>query len=122
MTQSYQLTNTTDILRTADQATIPADPKNCDYIAYQNWLTAGNTPDPAPIPDPLPTFIAEVQEALDNSDKTMARIQEAITLNLNSATAPDVVAFVNYRRSLRELLRSTTVQALPAVPPFPAGT
>ena len=50
----YQLTPTTTILRLADGAHIPADPANTDWQAYQRWLAAGNTPqpaDPPPAPD-----------------------------------------------------------------------
>jgi hypothetical protein len=35
------------VLRTADNAYIPFDPLNTDYVAYQAWLAAGNTPTPA---------------------------------------------------------------------------
>jgi hypothetical protein len=43
----YKLTATTSILRLADNTTVPADPMNADYRAYQVWLAAGNTPEPA---------------------------------------------------------------------------
>ena len=32
------------IVRTVDNATIPADPLNHDWQAYQAWLKAGNAP------------------------------------------------------------------------------
>lgn len=35
------------ILRTSDGAWIPIDTDNRDYREYQEWLAAGNTPDPA---------------------------------------------------------------------------
>jgi len=34
---------------------IPADPSNTDYAAYLQWLSEGNTPEPADIP-PAPTY------------------------------------------------------------------
>ena len=46
----YQLTTSTYILRLSDNAFIPPDPANTDYAEYQQWLAAGNTPDPAPAP------------------------------------------------------------------------
>ena len=49
---TYQLTTSTSILRTSDGAGIPPDPANTDYAAYLAWREAGNTPEPAPIPEP----------------------------------------------------------------------
>ncbi len=43
----YQLTSTTNILRLADGALIPADPDNSDYALYLAWLDLGNVPAPA---------------------------------------------------------------------------
>ena len=31
---------------------IPPDPANTDYAAYLEWVEAGGTPEPAPIPEP----------------------------------------------------------------------
>jgi len=49
---AYQLTATDIILRTADNASIPPDPANTDYQAYQAWLADGNQPEPADEPAP----------------------------------------------------------------------
>lgn len=46
----YQLTQTSSILRTADNALIPADPSNRDYADYLAWVAAGNAPTPLPLP------------------------------------------------------------------------
>ena len=47
--------NSTNITRLADNASIPADMGNTDYVAFLNWLSEGNTPEPADIP-PEPTY------------------------------------------------------------------
>jgi hypothetical protein len=43
----YQIVSQFIIKRLSDGAFIPADPKNSDYVEYQKWLAAGNTPLPA---------------------------------------------------------------------------
>lgn len=36
------------ILRISDLASIPNNPENRDWQAYQEWLAQGNTPEPPP--------------------------------------------------------------------------
>jgi hypothetical protein len=43
----YKLTNYNSVIRTSDNAWIPFDPDNTDFVEYQKWLDAGNTPLPA---------------------------------------------------------------------------
>jgi hypothetical protein len=47
---TYQLTNSTAIIRVADNAHIPADPANTDYATYLKWRSEGSTPAPADTP------------------------------------------------------------------------
>lgn len=39
--------NSKCVIRILDNAFIPFDPDNTDFIEYQKWLAAGNTPLPA---------------------------------------------------------------------------
>lgn len=43
----YKLYNAFVIIRTTDNAYIPKDETNADYIAYLKWVAEGNTPEPA---------------------------------------------------------------------------
>ena len=55
---TYRLTTGNTILRLADNAFIPPDPANTDYVAFLDWVAAGNTPEPSPVvapPAPLTT-------------------------------------------------------------------
>lgn len=61
---AYKLTATGTVIRTADNAFIPDDPRNSDRAEYQRWLDAGNTPDPADTPT-LDQVKAELKAAID---------------------------------------------------------
>jgi len=69
----YQLTNSTSILRLEDNALIPADECNSDYIIYLQWLEEGNEPKPDPGVKPYTwaQAIEKRDKALTASDWTM---------------------------------------------------
>lgn len=82
----YKLTDDTDIIRLADNASIPADPANRDYATYLEWLAAGNTPLPA---DPLPNpRIVAIKTRLDQIDIESIRALRAKSVG-NGKAADD---------------------------------
>ena len=79
MTMTYQLTTGDTILRTTDGAFIPPDPANTDYAAYLEWVAAGNTPEPAPIPE-APVELTPA-EKLAASGLTVDELKELLGLD-----------------------------------------
>ena len=60
----YRLTDSEIVVRTADGAFIPDDPRNRDRIEYEAWLADGNEPDPYEPPvvvEPVPDTISDRQ-------------------------------------------------------------
>lgn len=58
----YRLTDTSDVIRTSDGASIPNDPDNRDRAEYEAWLAAGNVPDPYEAPAPTAADVVAERE------------------------------------------------------------
>lgn len=59
----YKLTQSTSMIRMTDNALIPADAGNADWQKYQQWLAAGNTPQPADVPT-IANLLARAKDEL----------------------------------------------------------
>jgi hypothetical protein len=56
---------------------VPCDPGNRHYIEYQEWLAAGNTPEPAPIVLPPPPPPPTIDERLEAAETLIDMMLEA---------------------------------------------
>jgi hypothetical protein len=82
---TYQLTSGNTIHRLSDNAFIPTDPANTDYIAYLAWLDEGNTPEPAPEPPaPGPDYLAFWDALMVSTVYASIREQSFTSLPMNT--------------------------------------
>ena len=80
----YQLTATdSSVIRTADQASIPNDLANRDWVAYQDWLAAGGVPDP---------YVKPPKITVENTSDFIARFTNQEYAKLGNVRATDAQA------------------------------
>jgi hypothetical protein len=68
----------TCLKRLTDNTFIPFAEGNTDYQAYLAWLAEGNTPLPAPKPEPAPVLTTE--QKLEAAGLTVAELRELFNL------------------------------------------
>ena len=81
----YQLTIRDSILRLTDNAFIPPDTNNIDYVNYLKWVEAGNTPLPVPVPPTLPDYRGFYDGLLISAAYQKIRTQAMVSLPLTLA-------------------------------------
>jgi hypothetical protein len=60
----YQLLDGGGVYHRPTKRSIPDDPANRHWQEYQNWLAAGNTPEPADVPTRQAASFDKLQPAL----------------------------------------------------------
>ena len=94
----YQLTATdSTVIRTSDGATIPNDPANRDYVAYQQWLADGGVPDPYVAPPPAPPVV-DANARLDAGISAAINAAEAVRNTLHAM--PNTFNAANFQQFL----------------------
>ena len=88
--------NSTSIVRLLDNAIIPADLNNTDYVAFLKWVDGGNTPGPADLP-PAPTW----EQIRSQRDALLKDSDWSAFADANPK--PSKEAWLTYRQSLRDI-------------------
>ena len=101
---------------------IPADPENTEWQAYQQWLAAGNAPDPRFSDDELKAqklaeVYLEVSRLRAIADYTIKPLQDAVELNEAEDTEADRLK--NWKRYRMALSRITLQAGYPGVIAWP---
>lgn len=75
----YKLRDSEFVIRLADGAVIPlSEPTNIDFQHYAEWLSEGNTPEPA---DPPPEHVVLTpQQKLENAGLTVDELKSLLGL------------------------------------------
>lgn len=104
---NYQLTAGPFVIRLDDGAFIPIDVENIDYIAYTEWLAAGNEPIPLPavtVSEIIQRFLPQLQEWIDGVAQQNGYDSALSCITYANSTiaqwAADAHAMIKYRDAL----------------------
>lgn len=89
MAAKYRLTNTDSIERTTDGASIPKDKANRDRKEYDDWVAAGNAPDP--YVEPPEQVAARTRRAAFDADATRTDLLD----KLRNSTPAQISTYVD---------------------------
>ena len=92
----------------SDGASIPADPENRDWQAYQEWLAEGNTP-PAPWVEPPPAIETVNRLALDA--RVAAQVPDLLVMMTDLQARLDIPKADLSNTELRRTIRDVRVLA-----------
>jgi hypothetical protein len=102
----YKLNQTGTVTRLSDTAGIPNDSANSDYAQYLIWLSEGNTPEPADLPNPNEAILSEIA-AMEQADLTnrgsrelMLRLMEKEGTSMG-LTEEQLIAAIPFYRILK---------------------
>lgn len=90
----FHLNSDGSIVRIADQASVPADPRNRDYQAYVLWLAAGNVPIRLPAPIVVQPLTADQLADVLMVKKVIAALDvapAAVAVDVNLTNAAPVL-------------------------------
>jgi hypothetical protein len=119
------MANSWSVTRDADNASIPGDPRNADWQAYQEWLEAGGVPTAYIAPPTEPTtltflqfmalFTPAEQASIVSSDDPQVKLFTLMAAGAGGILLSDseVIAGVNYlvTNSILTAPRATAVLA-----------
>lgn len=114
----YQLTATdAAIIRAIDQAHIPNDPANRDWMKYQEWLAAGGVPDPYVKPPKVTILSTDFIAKFTNAEYLAVGRQRAADLSNSKVGYSknwDIVVFddtINLSNQKTQTLKADLVRA-----------